>query len=95
MQVELDKLLKVYQDKGFDLVQTTGVINSDKEYNTKNPVVYENTLTKVSGFGYFFLDIRSNNKKQRDDYTREGQGNHHVRGRQVRYYGQNRRYGIE
>jgi N-carbamoyl-L-amino-acid hydrolase len=71
MQVELDKLLKVYQDRGFDLVQTAGVINSDKEYNTKNPVVYENTLTKVSGFGYFFLDIRSNNKKQRDDYTKE------------------------
>jgi len=69
MQVELDKMLKEYQDRGFDLVQTTGVINSDKEYNTKNPVIYENTLTKVSGFGYFFLDIRSNNKKQRDEYT--------------------------
>jgi N-carbamoyl-L-amino-acid hydrolase len=71
MQVEMDKLLKVYQDRGFDLVQTAGVINSDKEYNVKNPVVYENTLTKVSGFGYFFLDVRSNSKKQRDDYTNE------------------------
>jgi hydantoinase/carbamoylase family amidase len=71
MQVEMDKLLNVYQNKGFDLVQTIGVINSDREYNAKNPVVYENTLTKVSGFGYFFLDIRSNSKKQRDDYTAE------------------------
>jgi len=30
MQVELDKLIKEYADKGYDLVQTVGV-NSDKE----------------------------------------------------------------
>lgn len=71
MQVELDKLLKVYQNKDFDLVQTAGMVNSDREFNAKNPVVYENTLTKVSGYGYMFLDIRSNSKKQRDEYTKE------------------------
>ena len=71
MQVELDKLLTMFQNKGFDLVQTIGVLNSDKEYNAQNPIVYENTLTKVSGFGYFYLDVRSNSRKQRDDYTTE------------------------
>jgi N-carbamoyl-L-amino-acid hydrolase len=70
-QVELDKLIQSYLNKGYDLVQTIGVVNSDKGINEKNPLVYNNALTKVSGFGYFILDIRSNSKKQRDEYAKK------------------------
>ena len=70
-QVELDKLIGSYLGKGYDLVQTIGVINSDKEINEKNPAVYNNAMTKVSGFGYFILDVRSNSKKQRDEYVKK------------------------
>jgi N-carbamoyl-L-amino-acid hydrolase len=70
-QVELDKLQQSYVDKGYDLVQTVSIVNSDRKANEKNPVVYDNALTKVSGFGYFALDIRSNNEKQKAEYTKK------------------------
>jgi hydantoinase/carbamoylase family amidase len=69
MQVELDKLIKNYLERGYDLVQTVGVVNSDKEINNSNKSIYDNAMTKVSGFGYFVLDLRSNNKKQRQQYV--------------------------
>ncbi|MEM7347314.1 MAG: hydantoinase/carbamoylase family amidase [Chloroflexota bacterium] len=61
MQVELDKLGEQVLADGADLVQTVGFINSDRDFNLQNPHVYENALTKVSPYGYFTLDIRSNN----------------------------------
>ena len=70
MQVGLDSSIKTYTDKGYDLVQTVGIINADKEINNSNKQVYENAMTKVSGFGYFVLDIRSNSKKQRQEYVK-------------------------
>ena len=69
-QVELDKLIQSYLDKGYDLVQTVGIVNSDKEINEKNHIVYNNAMTKVSGFGYFILDIRSNSKQQKQQYVK-------------------------
>ena len=36
------------------------MLNSDFNYNLHDPRVYENALTKVSPFGYFAVDIRSN-----------------------------------
>ncbi|MEI7611567.1 MAG: Zn-dependent hydrolase [Betaproteobacteria bacterium] len=71
MQVELDKLLYQHTEKGQDLVQTIGVLNSDAEINKAGGALLENAMTKVSGYGYFFLDIRSNHKKTRDDYASE------------------------
>ena len=69
IQVDLDDLLSRYLAKGFDLVQTVGVVNSDMDLNAAYPLLYENALSKVSGFGYLFLDIRSNNQKQRDEFV--------------------------
>jgi acetylornithine deacetylase/succinyl-diaminopimelate desuccinylase-like protein len=71
IEVSLDKLVSNYLDKGYDVVQTIGVINDDKEFNETIPLVYSNTMTKVSGFGYFLLDIRSRSKQQRDEYSQE------------------------
>lgn len=58
MQVELDKLLKKETGNGNELVQTVGIINDDKNFNVKSKIIYNNTATKVSGYGYFVLDIR-------------------------------------
>jgi hydantoinase/carbamoylase family amidase len=60
MQVELDRLANQALAAGQDLVQTVGVINTEQDFNVQNPHVYENALTKVSPYGYFTLDIRSN-----------------------------------
>ena len=63
MQVALHEECSYALEKGFDIVQTVGVINSDEDYNKKNPIVWENALTKVSPFGYFTLDVRSNDPR--------------------------------
>jgi hydantoinase/carbamoylase family amidase len=73
IEVALDDLLRAYLDKGYDIVQTVGVINDDKDFNEKMPTIYNNTMTKVSGFGYFLLDIRSRSKQQREEYFREAE----------------------
>lgn len=60
MQVALDKRVQEALATGDDLVLTVGLLNSDFNYNLHDPRVYENALTKVSPFGYFAVDIRSN-----------------------------------
>lgn len=69
MQVELDRLAGQVLAEGHDLVQTVGVVNSDRHFNQREPRVYENALTKVSPFGYFTLDIRSNSRSFLESYT--------------------------
>jgi len=61
MQVEMEKLGQQRLAEGADLVQTVGVLNSDRDYNVQNPAVHENAITKVSPYGYFTTDVRSNN----------------------------------
>jgi hydantoinase/carbamoylase family amidase len=39
-------------------VLTVGRVNSDRKTNESDPRVYQNDVTKVSGFGYFDLDVR-------------------------------------
>lgn len=69
LQVELDKLADRLLLEGADLVQTVGVLNCDRDFNLSHPQIYENALTKVSPFGYFTLDIRSNRQSFLSDYT--------------------------
>ncbi|HQH27794.1 MAG TPA: M20/M25/M40 family metallo-hydrolase, partial [Oligoflexia bacterium] len=57
--VELDKLAAQHISQGADLVQTIGVINSQKDWNEKHSEVYQNAVTKVSGYACFTLDARS------------------------------------
>jgi len=71
IMVELDKLCKKAVANGSDLVQTTGVINSSEELNKSMPQVYQNAVPKVSGFGYFCLDIRSKNLAFLDSYCED------------------------
>jgi len=57
--VRLDLLCSTELQRNADLVQTAGVINSSRDFNESHPLVYSNAVPKVSGFGYFCLDIRS------------------------------------
>jgi hydantoinase/carbamoylase family amidase len=69
MQVRLNELVTKYNARTCDLVQTIGIINTDSSTNENYSEVYANALTKISGFGYFTLDIRSNSKRELEVYT--------------------------
>lgn len=71
MLVEIDRLAQQRIAENNDLVQTVGVINSDREYNEANPLIYQNGITKISGAGYFILDIRSRLTGFRQNYSKE------------------------
>ena len=68
VMVALDELAKEVLERGADLVQTVGVINSDPAFNEQDGRVYQNAIAKVSGFSYFVLDIRSSQTKFRHAY---------------------------
>lgn len=57
--VELDKLAANAIAEGHDIVQTIGVINSSADQNNQSPALFNNAVSKVSGFGYFSHEIRS------------------------------------
>ena len=69
INVRLNEAILKEIKKGADLVQTVGVLNSDKDFNEKNTLIYDNAITKVSPFAYFYLDVRGNKKKELDAYT--------------------------
>lgn len=71
--VALDNLANQHIAQGRDLVQTVGVINSDRAFNEREPGVYQNAVPKVSGYGYFCLDIRSNDNAFREAYCKEAE----------------------
>lgn len=62
IQVELDKMCQEALREGNDLVQTVGVINSDKTYNQSHLEVYNTSLTTICSYSYFYFNVRSNNK---------------------------------
>ena len=67
--VQLDKLVTDAVAEGQDIVQTTGVINSSPDQNEQYPTVYQNAVSKVSGFGYFSHEIRSCSAEQAKAFT--------------------------
>lgn len=71
--VRLNDLATSALESGKDLVQTVGVINSSRDFNESNSKVYENAIPKVSGFGYFCLDVRSASESFLDGYCREAE----------------------
>ncbi|MFQ3619365.1 MAG: Zn-dependent hydrolase [Spirochaetales bacterium] len=70
MQVALHEECTYALEQGYDIVQTVGVINADEDYNKNHPEVWENALTKVSPFGYFTLDVRSNDPRFLPQYMK-------------------------
>jgi len=63
MQVAMDERSREAIAAGKDLVQTVGLVNSDADFNKTRPELGENAITKVSPYGYFALDIRSDDEK--------------------------------
>ena len=69
MQVRIDELGAQKQREGYEFTQTVGIVNSDPEIDKKYPTVHANSVTKVSGQGYFTLDIMSANDEFMDTYA--------------------------
>ncbi len=60
MQVRLNKMVEGALEAGEDLVGTVGIINTDPDFNAEHPELFDNTMNRVSPFGYFTVDLRSN-----------------------------------
>jgi hydantoinase/carbamoylase family amidase len=71
MQVAMHEACSYALERGLDLVQTVGLVNTDPDINAARPHLLENSLTKVSPYGYFALDIRSNNEAFLREYVEE------------------------
>ncbi|MDD2942532.1 MAG: Zn-dependent hydrolase [bacterium] len=69
--VQLDELASRYLSQGKDLVQTVGIINCDSGFSSASKQINQNAITKVSGYGYFTLDIRSRDNDFRSSYCDE------------------------
>ena len=67
--VRFDQLSKKQGEH--DLVQTVGVINSNRSFNDSMPALYQNAVPKVSGFLYFSLEVRSSENEFRNSYVDE------------------------
>ncbi len=71
--VALDDLFSSYQKENpsIDLVQTIGHINSNKEKNEHDDELYNNAISKVSGYAYFSYELRSCDDILRNSYKKE------------------------
>lgn len=57
VQVRLDELARTRLAEGRTFTQTVGIINADPDIDKTYPAVHGNSVTKVSGMGYFTLDL--------------------------------------
>jgi N-carbamoyl-L-amino-acid hydrolase len=71
MQTGIDELASRYRARGHEFTQTVGIVNADPEIDRKHPEVHSNSVTKVSGLGYFTLDIMSPDDDFMDRYSAE------------------------
>ncbi|MCL1818466.1 MAG: M20/M25/M40 family metallo-hydrolase, partial [Spirochaetaceae bacterium] len=71
MQVEMNEACSYALEQGLDLVQTVGILNDDDDFNKAHPLVKTNSLTKVSPYGYFAVDIRSRSSAVLEDFSKE------------------------
>jgi N-carbamoyl-L-amino-acid hydrolase len=71
IQTGIDQLAARHRESGREFTQTVGIVNADPEIDRKHPEVHSNSVTKVSGLGYFTLDIMSADDEFMDDYSAE------------------------
>lgn len=74
MLTRLDQHGSSAREQGFDMVQTVGVINTSQEINAIHTEIRENSLTKVSPYAYFLLDVRSTDSPFLHRYIEEAAG---------------------
>jgi N-carbamoyl-L-amino-acid hydrolase len=68
MQVALDELSRSENFFGKDLVQTVGEVNSNLDFDERFADLKNSSITKVCGFGYFTLEVRSDDNSFMDEY---------------------------
>jgi N-carbamoyl-L-amino-acid hydrolase len=71
IQTAIDELAARYRAGGAEFTQTVGIVNADPEIDRRHPEVHSNSVTKVSGVGYFTLDIMSPDDEFMDRYSAE------------------------
>ena len=71
MQTGIDELASRHREEGHEFTQTVGIVNADPEIDRKHPAVHNNSVTKVSGLGYFTLDIMGADDEFLDRYSAE------------------------
>jgi N-carbamoyl-L-amino-acid hydrolase len=67
--VRLDELANHLVAEGRDIIQTTGIINCDPDVNRANPDLFDNAVSKISGFGYFSHELRGCSAEQARDFA--------------------------
>ena len=71
MHVRLDEMIKSYVEKGHEIVQTVGIINSQKSQNEADYRVYNSSPAKVCGYAYFVLNVRAADDELRERYIED------------------------
>jgi len=71
MQVTMHEACIHALERGMDLVQTVGLVNDDGDFNRADSPLRANSLTKVSPYGTFSVDIRSDNEAFLGEYIAE------------------------
>jgi N-carbamoyl-L-amino-acid hydrolase len=71
VQVALDELGQRRRDEGKDFCLTVGIVNADPEVDRKYPEVHSNSVTKVSGLGYFTIDLMCADDTFMDEFAAE------------------------
>lgn len=67
--VRLDELARKRRAEGEVFTQTVGIVNADPEIDRKYPQVHGNSVTKVSGLGYFTIDLMAADDAFMDAYA--------------------------
>ena len=84
IQVALDELGQRHRERGAEFCLTVGIVNADPEIDLKYPDVHSNSVTKVSGLGYFTIDLMSADDAFMDAFAAEA---HRVIWNQARLLG--------
>lgn len=71
VQVALDELAQRRLSEGREFCLTVGIVNADPEIDRKYPEIHANSVTKVSGLGYFTLDLMCADDEFMDAFSAE------------------------
>jgi len=71
VQVALDELGRRRREEGAEFCLTVGIVNADPEIDVKYPEMHSNSVTKVSGLGYFTIDLMSADDAFMDAFAAE------------------------
>lgn len=71
VQVALDELAQRRLGEGREFCLTVGIVNADPEIDRKYPEIHANSVTKVSGLGYFTLDLMCADDEFMDAFSAE------------------------